>query len=238
MRRRRPRPASQRLGQQRPDPHGEDHHRQHDRRLIDGVADQVAAQRDQGQLVDEAAGGADEDGGEHGRPANPPPGTRGRFLACSDPGRYGAGHRRVPFMPRTAARLLVRWPATVSRFRACGAGSPAPIPADGQQRAADARKRKRHRAGTQRARQKSLPALRQLRQGGRGAPSTALGATTGPAVPPRLRHQQRQEHGRADDRPARVVDEAGLVGRPNRPNPAYASIPDEGRRNWSPSNEA
>ena len=90
-------PVPQPLGQQRPDPHAEHHDRQHDRRLVDGVADQVAAEGDQGQLVDEPAGGAGEGGGEEDGP---------------EPPVWPGGP--------TARRPLMRWRRPRSPRRRCG----------------------------------------------------------------------------------------------------------------------
>ncbi len=88
------RPAAQPLGEQRPDAHREDHDGQHDRRLGDGVTDQVRGQGDQFEFVDQAAGGADEDDGEDEQPARP--GRHGQPHRCHGlrhPG--GAGENRL-----------------------------------------------------------------------------------------------------------------------------------------------
>ncbi len=63
--------VAQPFGEQRAEAHREDHHREHDGRLGDRVADQVRGERDEFEFVDQAAGGADEDGGEDERAGRP-----------------------------------------------------------------------------------------------------------------------------------------------------------------------
>lgn len=69
--------AAQPFGEERAHSHREDHHGEHDGGLGDRVADQVRGERDQFELVDQAAGSADEDHGEDrephrlGRPRRP-----------------------------------------------------------------------------------------------------------------------------------------------------------------------
>ncbi len=80
-------PVAEAFGEQGADPHGEDHDGQHDRRLGDGVADEVSAQGEQLQLVHEPAGGADEHGGQDEESAGPGPYGQG--------GRDGRGAPRL-----------------------------------------------------------------------------------------------------------------------------------------------
>lgn len=81
------RPPLERLGGEGPDPHREDHDGQDHGGLHHGVADEVAAQRGQRQLVDQAAGRADEDREEQQHPG--PRRWRGRAGA----GASGAAAR-------------------------------------------------------------------------------------------------------------------------------------------------
>ncbi|WP_425559897.1 hypothetical protein [Kitasatospora paranensis] len=68
--------AGQPLGEQRPDAHREDHHRQHHRGLGDRVAQQVSGDGDQFELVHQPAGGADERGEQDQGPGQSPPRAR------------------------------------------------------------------------------------------------------------------------------------------------------------------
>ncbi|ESU49527.1 hypothetical protein P376_2490 [Streptomyces sp. HCCB10043] len=65
--------AAQTFREKGTDAHREHHHGEHDGRLGDRIADEIRGERDQFELVDETAGGADEDRGQHEEPAGPRP---------------------------------------------------------------------------------------------------------------------------------------------------------------------
>ncbi len=98
------RAAREALGEQRSEAHREDHDGEHDGGLGDRVPDQVAAERDELQLVDEAAGRADEGGEQDGRPGDSRPGPGPGAPAGGQPGLRPAG---PPSGGGAAVRVLV-----------------------------------------------------------------------------------------------------------------------------------
>lgn len=122
--------AAESFRQQRAHAHREDHHGEHHGRLGDRVTHQVRGEGDQFQFVDQAAGGADEDGGEHQQPRRarsdrqpaaqlPPPRTT--FCSGHGSGRgYGFRH---PVNATSPLRHVLS-PVRVPQERGAGAGAP------------------------------------------------------------------------------------------------------------------
>ncbi len=192
------RPGLQRLRHQRADAHREDHHAEHDRRLADRVADQVAAERDQRQLVHQAAGRADEDREQDRRAGQAPPRPCGHVGGhCPAPGTSGGSR-----------------PGALR-------GHPSPVAAalphaHGDEQRGEQEQPDRGEDVDPPVPPEVVAGVRQRRGGGgrRG------GGRRGRSGEPSLGGEQRQDRGGPGDGPARVVEERVRV-QPEAAQPGF-----------------